>query len=473
MVKAISAGSVFHSVGVNHHIDFSSEPALALATAAVNYLGVKHLRDCPDNVSCVGPTGTWQLFANATGVQFCAYLTEGSLAAMQRDLGLIKQLAAQGIIEYLEGGNEEDDAYPKAQGNTIAITLAFQKSDVWPTGQALKIPVIMMSFGAGWTAANKYHGDYDKIGDASAWCDYGNAHTYPNPGQRTGQAIQQLNADARLATPSKPIITTEIGWSHATAGVERLAMFAVLDGILYGNPMIYFYALFDDSSGAWGLFDKDGTPRPAAMALRNLLRVFSDTGTVARSDSLDYTLTGAANDNNFLAQRSDGMFLLVLWNEIDATHPVNIKLTVAPQTVALWDPMRAALMPMVGGASFSITLPNYPVVLELNMTAVTVINRPGSLSGNVGRAVGLSGISILDQAASASPGNLAMQVDTTVGRLHDGSISFRMKGTLASLNLQLKAESIIATAPGKGQVKISVWTQKGVLTSTSVPITIM
>ena len=39
------------------------------------------------------------------------------------------------------------------------------------------LPVINMSFGSGWTAANNWHGDYDKVGNLSPFADYANAHT--------------------------------------------------------------------------------------------------------------------------------------------------------------------------------------------------------------------------------------------------------------------------------------------------------
>lgn len=471
ITKALSSSIVFNSVGVNHHIDFGNEPGLAIAIGALNYLGLKHVRDCPDNPSCVGLAGTWQNFANATGAKFCAYLTEGSVADMQRDLGMIKQIAAQGIIEFVEGGNEEDDAYPKSRGNTIAATLAFQKSDVWPLGQALHIPVIMMSFGAGWTAANKYHGDYDKIGDASAWCNYGNAHTYPNPGQRTDKAITQLNADARLATPSKQIITTEIGWPHTEAGVERFVQFAVLDGIAYGNPMSYFYALFDDSSGAWGLFNNDGSPRPAATALRNLMQAFADTGP-SRGDTLDYSIVGTANDNSLLLQRSDGTFMLAIWNEVDADHPVKVILPGVPRNVALWDTVRRALKPMAGTPTMTITVPNYPVILEFVVSIAPTITRPTNFTGAVGQVIPLAGISIDDAWAANHPGSLALTVVTSIGTLGSGGQSMRSNGNLTEINLALAGLSLTSTKAGAGKLTVSVWNQQGTQTSVTIAISV-
>jgi hypothetical protein len=129
---------------------------------------------------------------------------------MATDLGFATQLAQAGMLNFLEGGNEEDDAYPAGLGNTLAITAQFQQQ-VYATGRSLGLPVINMSFGSGWTAANNWQGDYGAVGDLSAYTDFANAHTYPNLGQGADWTIQRLNGLAQLAAASRPVITTEIG----------------------------------------------------------------------------------------------------------------------------------------------------------------------------------------------------------------------------------------------------------------------
>src|SRR5713101_8227308 len=211
VVMAISAGTVTNSIGVNTHIDFKKYgyQNLAITAASINYLGVKNLRDCPGNASDLGANGAWQKIADATGAKFDAYMTEGSPASDMENLRFATLLAKQGILNFIEGGNENDDAYAIAQGNSVAWTATFQQQ-VFATGRALGLPVINMSFGAGWTAANNWQGNYDKVGDLSAYCNYANAHTYPGVGQTPDATIQRLNTDAQLAASSRPAITTEI-----------------------------------------------------------------------------------------------------------------------------------------------------------------------------------------------------------------------------------------------------------------------
>ena len=125
-----------------------------------------------------------------------------------------------------------------------------------------------MSFGSGWTAANNWQGDYGAVGDLSAYTDYANAHTYPNLGQGTDWAIQRLNGLAQLAAASRPVITTEIGWEKTRDSLRPTSRSSPstpsMDGIKDGDVKTYFYGLFDDGSGKFGLMNADGTPSPPA-----------------------------------------------------------------------------------------------------------------------------------------------------------------------------------------------------------------
>jgi hypothetical protein len=369
--QAISSSSVTSSIGVNTHIDFNKNGYQNLNTtaAAINYLGVKNLRDSADNPNTVGSNGTWQQIANMTGAKFDDYMTEGSPAADLNDLGYAKQLAAQGILNFIEGGNENDNAYALSQGNSIAWTASFQQQ-VYATGYAAGLPVINMSFGSGWTAANNWHGDYDKVGDLSPYADYANAHTYPNAGQTPDSSIKRLNADALLAASSRPVITTEIGWDNNTfsqAQAARFTLDAVFDGIKNGDAKTYFYSLFDDGSGKFGLMNQDGTAKPAGTALHNLTAILSDTGT-PRTDSLTYGLTGTtANDKSLLMEKSNGTFQLAVWNESDAAHNVTLNLGSAAQTVRIYDPLTgtSAIQTYSNASSVVVNVPDHPVIVEI------------------------------------------------------------------------------------------------------------
>jgi hypothetical protein len=246
------AADFIGTLGVNTHIVFANYGYQNLSTteAAINYLGLKNLRDSPQFTSDLI---TWTQVASATGAKFDAYIPSGSPSDMQSALNLMPQLASQNILNYIEGGNEEDGAYAASLGNTLQITVDFQKNAVWPMGQDLGLPVINMSFGAGWTADNGWIGDYASVGDLSAYATYGNAHTYPMPGQTPDSTITRINGLANLADSKDPVIATEIGWDrnqgYSRQTVAKFALDATMDGIKDGDTKIYFYALFDDGAG--------------------------------------------------------------------------------------------------------------------------------------------------------------------------------------------------------------------------------
>jgi serralysin len=229
--------------------------------------------------------------------------------------------------------------------------------------------VINMSFGSGWTAANDWHGDYDKVGDLSAYATYANAHTYPVAGQTTGETIRRLNDDARLAAANRPVMTTEIGWdTGGTGAAVQGVVQAVLDGIKAGDARMYFYALFDDMSGKYGLMNADGSPRPAGAALHNLTTLLADGGGRFTPGSLPYRLSGtAAGDDTLLMQKSDGSFWLAVWNESADGHQVTVDLGEAAPRIAVFDPVTGtSAMSSSGNAGHvTVELAHDPLLIEI------------------------------------------------------------------------------------------------------------
>jgi serralysin len=106
----------------------------------------------------------------------------------------------------------------------------------------------------------------------------------------------------------------------------RFALDAVFDGIKLGDVKTYFYALFDDGSGKFGLMHQDGTAKPAGAAIHNLMAILADSGTPC-TGSLAFGVSAATdNDSALLMEKSNGTFELALWNEKDAAHSVTVNL---------------------------------------------------------------------------------------------------------------------------------------------------
>ena len=522
-LAAITASSFINSLGINTHIDFDNYGYQNLSTveSSIEYLGVKNVRDSAQNSSDIT---TWDEVAQATGVKFDDYMPEGSPAAMQNALSLVPQLAQEGILNFVEGGNEEDDSYAASQGNTLAYTAQFQQQ-VYAMGQEYGLGVINMSFGAGWTAANNWEGDYPNVGNLSNVANYANAHTYPNPGQNPDYSIQQLNADAKLAASSDPVITTEIGWDGNTftneSQVAQYVVEAALDGIKDGDVKMYYYALFNDSSGNFGLMNQNGTPTLAGTALHDLTTLLADTGANAATftpGSLSFTLSGnQSTDNTLLIQKSDGSDWLALWDETAGTHNVTLTLGSTAAQIVVFDPVTgtSSIQSASNTNTISVSLSNDPLLIEVinagssassttgssgsttttgssggSTTTTTttttttpdpVVTVPAAASVAENGTVAITGVSISDPWGASNPGSLTLTVSASNGDVTmlnssgsklagSGTGTIQVSGTLAQINAELATLSYTAGTTS-GTIDVDIWDQAGVEGNKSFEVT--
>jgi serralysin len=497
MAIAISATAVVGSLGINTHIDFAAYGYQNLATVEsdINYLGVKIIRDSAETAT---DAQTWLQVAQATGAKFDDYIAETSPAGMLTDLGFVSQLAKEGILASVEGGNEEDDSYPASLGNTPSITALFQQQ-VYALGQKLNLPVINMSFGAGWTAANNWQGDYGAVGDLSADTRYANAHTYPNPGQLPDETIQRMNGLAALAASTRPVITSEIGWDTTVFSQQTIAKYvldAAMDGVKDGDAGMYFYGLYDDASGAWGLFNADGTPRPAATALHNLSTLLTDTNANATSfkpGSLSYTLSGTqTGDNSVLIEKSNGQFWLSLWNETEAAnapHTITVNLGILAATVIEFDPLTgtSSIASWSNVSTLQVSVPDHPVLLEIvpgsggsvtpsppptTIPSGPTFTVPSKEAATAGSTIAVTGVSVIDGFATGNPGTMTLNVSASNGLVAmtsggvklagSGTHGISVNGTLAQINADLATLRYTAASSGGNDViTVDVWDQAG------------
>lgn len=117
---------------------------------------------------------------------------------------------------------------------------------------------------------------------------YANMHVYaPDEGPLDWWLSRNNLAKLKVANPDKPWFVTEWGHRIIAAKMESEQARNVLQGLLthaqMGTAAHYLYALFDDSSGHYGLFNADGTPRQAAEVLRTFVRLTADEAPLART----------------------------------------------------------------------------------------------------------------------------------------------------------------------------------------------
>jgi hypothetical protein len=361
-VTAILAASFVGSLGVNTHVaDTTGGYGNRINTInAINYLGVKTLRDSPSARAVT----VWPAITAATGAKFIAYMPRSSPASMQKALGYVPQLKNAGLLKYLEGANEPDTAPALSAGNSLSYAASFQQK-VYATGKSLGLKVINLSVGGGWTAADGWQGNYDSIGNLAAYADFANAHTYPTV--QTGmpyKTVKRINDLAGLGAVGRPTFITEMGWntaSTAQATVAKNLLNGVMDAALLRNTGTYVYALFDDSSGKWGLMNNDATPRAAGKALRNLITLLKDPGTISPG-SLTFDLAGMQTERRMLFRKSDGAYWLAIWDETAGARTITLKLNSTANSIKVYDPTNS-------------TTP-IQIVTNTNTASVSINDRP-------------------------------------------------------------------------------------------------
>src|SRR4051794_6222789 len=105
----------------------------------------------------------------------------------------------------------------------------------------------------------------------------------------------------------------------------RYSLDFVLDAYILGVKTAYLYELVDRVSDPgntlmddhFGLFNNDGSPKPAATALHNLTSILADPGGSARSgNGAAYTIPDLpSNGHSLELAKANGVSDIVVWAE--------------------------------------------------------------------------------------------------------------------------------------------------------------
>jgi hypothetical protein len=458
--QAVRAIDVLNRFGINTHIDFQNYGYQNLSQTAldINYLGngqIKILRDSPGSSQDLA---WWPQLAAATHAKFDAYIGEGAPSIYASELSLMQQMRAGAYLMGVEGGNEEDDSYPTSLENTQQLAAQFQPT-LFTWAQSVGLPTFNISFGSGWCGPqdpNCLIGDYGTVGDLSSSATYGNAHTYPQYSPQSTGAFANLNHDATLAASSRPVAITEFGWTTNNPGgfgnvSETTQAAYTLEGILdayqLGNPYYFYYALYDDASGAFGLFKTSNQPKVAAKAMHNFFALLGDTGTSASSftpTALSYSLSGMPASNGIsggkqlLLQKSDGSYWLALWNEQSlntasgadvSVTPVPVTLTLdSPASIEIYDPLVSTnALQTTSGANITVNLPAHPILVHILNSSTPLPTpapapAPTPVSTVSGRIVVTEAVNVRTSPSTSSK-KLGHQAVGNTGTIVDGPIS--------------------------------------------------
>ena len=325
-------------IGVNTHLSWLDTAwgrgdrygsPLTKIQGELDYLGVSQLRD---GVPATASSADEYVALAAHGVRFLLLQTlHDNTVRLHDDIVMMQSLerAQPGMIEGFEGINEF------ARSNYFLDGLASRNNAQWGLADAKaamaaaaplrNVAISLVAPTSGLDIASP---------DISDFVDCGNWHIYGGVAEPLLAHIAAGLAAASRVAPNRPVILSEMGISSAprsaakwgVAGSEKvqaeIVIDALLDAFVTTADKVFLYELMDDRPGTeqedmFGLFHPDGTPKQAAVALRNLLAVAGDDTLVDTADmSPGKSRTAKPPPGPSLIRLGDapGSFKLIYWD---------------------------------------------------------------------------------------------------------------------------------------------------------------
>lgn len=303
-------------VGVNTHIQNTGSPYANRDNleAAINWLGVQHVRDGIDPYQFPYKyynrlhENTGAKLSLITGFVFFQDKSDDPKTQLDRISEIVAADEGHDIVALIEGQNEPDlftksDDWPQRSA-------AFQKR-LWnelktnPAYENLRnISVAGPSVTGMGSALETWA---ETFPDAGQYMDYGNIHPYPGGFEPEG-GFDNIPLSKNIARGKllgeMPLLSTETGYLNDSEDFDEVLSFSkakrangiwvsetgagvylprlLLEQLGAGVGRVYWYELFDLFEGGkdtnWGLFENDGTtPKPSGHAMRNFLRELGDT----------------------------------------------------------------------------------------------------------------------------------------------------------------------------------------------------
>ncbi len=403
---AMRAADFQASLGVDTHPDYwnttyglsnGSGPNTALVAASIAYLGITNIRIGVPTAQTLPEIEALM----AQGVKFDVLMPSASSSTL-----LASQLAALAPIARavvsIEGPNEVNltSDFSWNGQNTLAAGAAYQQA-LYAAVKADPLlaskPIYALTLGG--VGSDGYTG----LGNLSADATDGNMHIYYINGTPPDSTIQYAMGLAAVATPSDPTVITETNYTTApgiTGSVSNAVQASydldlLMDATKDGVAATYLYELLDEAPDPkdtnnelhYGLFNSDGTPKPAATGIHTLMSILGDGGTAASSfttSALPYSISGLpASGDSLLLEKSNGAYDLAVWAEpeiwsvatqtaVAATpRSVTVSFSGVQSEVKIFDPLLGATATAddknVSSVTLSIT--DHPLIIEVEPPA--------------------------------------------------------------------------------------------------------
>lgn len=394
--QARSADSFVDSIGVAVHLRYKHTPYAnysGIIKPRLQELGIRHIRDG-------GKDSTFYQKLNdlaTIGIKSTLVMDPRD-GTTPRDAVTIAK-AVPKSIEAVEGPNETDlkqfkfsykgQIFPQGTRAYQNELYAAIKGD----SATASLPVLMPSMGWGKNAIT--------LGYLSSG-NMGNMHSYPANGQPPTADLDSwyIPYAKVIAGPSKPLVVTEVGYHNAINNPQSASAISELASSKYlprlnleyfnrGIKRVFLYELINQGPGRdqeenFGLLRHDGSPKPAFIAIKNLILLLKDPGTSFPLKSLNYSLSGdTTNVRHTLLQKRDGTFYLILWQGVPSFSPqkktdisvlaqqVTLTLNTVISKAAVYQPIKSITptrqftSPSGGLKQLKLSVPDHPLVIKL------------------------------------------------------------------------------------------------------------
>lgn len=406
MPQATRVYDMRQHVAVNTHLHQPGQYVedLTKTRDAIAYIQAQHCRE-----SMVVAARSQTIIDGGSKINMFAYPSKTPAENVADFKAMIQR--HPGKVSTIEGCNEVDLWPFEHEGLTgMDAAIAYQ-DDLYDACKAdpvvSQVPLLNFTIGVG---EPRYKGKHD----------IGNIHAYRDSGGSPASGFQWYVDWMRTVIPAPtPFMVTETGYytlvphddwegvDERTQAAHSLNTIFRFDAM--GGSRCFFYQLLDQYNPGegvnsreehFGLFKRDWTPKQAAVALKNLMTVMSDTGATAQTftpASMTYTLGGTATSlASKLLQKSNGNFLVVVWAEPDIWDqtanvaisrpitPITVTLDKAYPTLNVYDPMVGTNVTKTASNTGSISLDvrDHPLLLEVVNTTSTPA--PGTNTQTIG-----------------------------------------------------------------------------------------
>ncbi|MCK1653195.1 RHS repeat protein [Bradyrhizobium sp. 149] len=468
----LSAHAFVDSIAVNAHAAYSAASAWgtyansSLIVDGLRYLGVTTIRDSlsmdPSSIPVIDALA-------AAGVKF-DFVVASSLPASGA-AGIAQFLASlDGFITAypnsviaIEGLNEANiQPFTYHGSSSIQAAAQFQK-DLYTAIRAdahlSDVAVYNLTLGL-----NDESG-YAELGDLSEYSDFSTSHAYVATTTPENYGINYAVDLAATSSPDNPSVITETGYttlaSYSGLGVDQLVqaksiLNSLADAFKNGVTATYLYELLDhgsssDPEGKFGLFNADGTPKPAATAIHNLTTLLADDDDEGRTPTtpLGYTIDNLpSTGNSMVLGKSNGAYELVVWAEpqlwddakdVEISNPTTqaqVHLNSVHKTVTVYDPLNTTkpIATYTNVQDFTVPVSDHPLIIEIDAPAIppppAVTDVTGTAAEIVAELSDLNAAGTVNSITLTDTHVLAVSTKATMDYMisHYGSVLSTIKG---------------------------------------------